>query len=189
MSVALWLVSLALFVGLMIALGGCTAAHDVAILQARTAYHAAVDGHARGLQAMQEELLERIARQNTELQRALVEVRSARFLDRHTDDDGGLVSRDAAGNIVPMPREQLEAFLADRDAQLRAATEQSRAADAVVQQFRAGREQLIAVTARLAAREIQWQEAKATAQAELDRVLTAIGSLAAGIGAGVVVAP
>lgn len=40
------------------------------------------------------------------------------WLARHTDANGGLVSRDAAGNIVPMPVEQLQASLAVREEHL-----------------------------------------------------------------------
>lgn len=174
---------------LMLAPLGCLHDVDRAIVDTRQAYHSVVRFHAEGLQAAQEALFDKLATENARLERAALEARQDAFLERHTDDKGGLVSKNAAGEIVPMPREQLLAFLAERDKQRAEADERAALAKSVSLEFRNARVRLVALTTKLAAKEIEWQEAKESAQAELDRIINVAGGLMAGAGAAIVVAP
>lgn len=173
----------------LICCAGCTQPADRDILKARGSYHAAVDGYLGGIDEALAGLFERALADVARLEREALAARQRAFLDRHTDDGGGVVSARADGSIGPMPREQLEAFLAEAARQASAAEQRAANGRAVLAEFRAARERLRALTARLAAKEIEWQEAKESAQAEVNRIVGMLGTLAAGAAAGAAAVP
>lgn len=171
---------------LLCAACGCSSQVDRDILKTRTSLHTAVDGYLTGVDEMLQALFERTLTRVADLERQAVAARQQAFLDRHTDDGGGIVSAAPDGAIAPMPRAQLEMFMADAADQVRKAESSAENGRRVLAEFRAARERLRALIAKLAAKEIEWQEAKESADAEVNRIMTMIGSLAGGaaLGAG-----
>lgn len=174
---------------MVVLLSGCTGQVDRNIVATRESFHAVVDGYLAGPDQLMETMLAKLSADVARLEGEAVKARQAAFLDRHTDGDGGVVSKTPDGRIVPMPRAQLEQFIADANAQAAAAEQAAQNAARVLAEFKASRERLRALAAKLSAKEIQWQEAKESAQAEMDRILQAIGTIAAGAGAAAAVAP
>lgn len=163
---------------------GCFHDVDRDILATRQAYHEVVRFHAEGIQAKQEQLLDRVVADNARLEREALQARQDAWLATHTDESGGLVSRKPDGTIVPMPKDQLLAFLEKRDRQLGDIMEHEQNYSQISTMFKQARTRLVALTEKLGDKEVAWEEQKESAQAEIDQILNMTGTFIGGLTAG-----
>lgn len=122
------------------------------------------------------------------LQKKVVDQEWDSFLARHTHN-GGLVSKDANGNIIPMPIEQLKESLAMREAALVQVALQEKAWGDFADDYRMTLAQFKATNDMIAEEEYDVFEAKKSAQATLDHLLNTVGSFAAGATGGALLVP
>lgn len=111
------------------------------------------------------------------------------FLSDHTDAQGCLVSKYPDGHTGPMPVAQLAKALTSRsDSMLNLAMAQKNFEEKQ-DQYVAVINSFIADAARITNQAATAEEAKESAQAFIDKTLSVLGGIAAGVSTGVLIAP
>lgn len=124
------------------------------------------------------------ANQSFATSKAMIEKDWTSWIETHTDAQGCLVSKHADGSIGPMPVVQLvQAMTARSDKLMQLAMAQANW-QAKQADYISAINQFISTAAKLTQKEIDVQDAKESAQATFDKVLSAIGGIAAGAGFG-----
>lgn len=167
----------------LVALTGCTAALDAKIAQAQADYRGAVRT-ASGAATIFADGYDDLASKKHELQSTGIARDWQTWLDRHTSDDGRLVSRDESGKIVPMLASDLNAAITLREeANLKLAL--SRESNAKFSQtFRTAFAKLDATTTLLDEKSVEWDRAKAEAREAQNALFSAVAAAAAALAAG-----
>jgi hypothetical protein len=111
------------------------------------------------------------------------------FLQRHTDDTGALVSRDASGEIVPMPVTQLRNIIAARDTRLADVRENHRRWGTYAQSYMDVLAAFEAANEMTMEREVDWLEKKRSAAAAANSALGFISGSGMGLLLGTLVIP
>lgn len=101
------------------------------------------------------------------------------FIARHTDENGGLVSKDATGKVIPMPVVQLLEAMTKRSDKLMELAMSQKDWKEKQDSYRSAIGKFRATIAVLSKQEVDVQEAKESAQAALNQVISALGSIAA----------
>lgn len=173
----------------LLALGGCSMEFDRKIEDARQSYHAGVDLFLRQSCAVQEQGMRELIAENQALRSESIRLRDEAFWQRHTNKAGRLVSLDEHGVEQPMKREDVEAFVASRDADLAKAGLVAQRVDTWIRRWTDQVSMLSAANATLADKDKTWLEDKESAAAAVNSVISAIGGVAAGAGIGIAAAP
>lgn len=166
---------------LLLLVTGCTSNLDKSQFEvrqsayaSRVVFYKAVDNYIKGTGE--------IADKKFLLEKTVNDKDWQEWLDKHTDENGGLVSKDATGKIVPMPVTQLTLALDNRNQNIIKLEDGKKSWDSYQNNMKELLTKQTSFDELCQSKDFDYQKAKESAQAILDASLNSIGSLAAGLG-------